>query len=410
MVRSVVGADGRTIVTVGFDEVIEASDLLPLVVGGTLVNYGQINGELVIPKGQVTTDIINYGTISRHHYSYTQDVIRSDRRGPRDTEDVSVRVENYGWITGDVSASAIKNRGQLDGSLFADFELDVAQSTVRTDAILWFPGAIADFRGSDVFFGKSEGLVLLQGASVWGGFYAGDGDDIIRARGGYSDIIAGDGDDFIDARDGFVFMMDGGAGADFIDARNAIVKHEIRGGPGDDIFRIDEGTKILERASEGVDRVELWSGEILLSEHIEHLRLRGDALSGVGNYSDNQIVGNQMGNTLIGGPGDDWILGGPGADVIEDGIGSDTMWGGAHNDRFVLIADGARDVIKDFEVQEDVLHLVGWDATSYEQLEIETVKAGKVMVRSGDEALLLQDMARALTATDLDAEHFLFAA
>lgn len=54
------------------------------------------------------------------------------------------------------------------------------------------------------------------------------------------------------------------------------------------------------------------------------------------------------------------LVGGVGDDVILDASGSETLTGGAGADLFVLGADGARDVISDFDPAQDRLDLTAW--------------------------------------------------
>ena len=60
---------------------------------------------------------------------------------------------------------------------------------------------------------------------------------------------------------------------------------------------------------------------------------------------------------LMGGIGRDTLNGGNGDDIISDGGGEDRMAGGSGADVFVLAADGARDVIVDFDATQDKIDL-----------------------------------------------------
>ncbi len=79
-----------------------------------------------------------------------------------------------------------------------------------------------------------------------------------------------------------------------------------------------------------------------------------------------QLGGSALADTITGTAGDDVILAGGGDDIIDgaggndrlvDGSGQDTLTGGAGNDIFVFHADGADDVITDFERGKDGLDL-----------------------------------------------------
>ncbi|MFN0115651.1 MAG: hypothetical protein ACKVPY_13335 [Paracoccaceae bacterium] len=78
------------------------------------------------------------------------------------------------------------------------------------------------------------------------------------------------------------------------------------------------------------------------------------------------LNGGAGAETLTGGAGEDVILGGGGNDALSgwggddillDGAGADTLTGGAGRDLFVLCADGARDLIADFDPAFDRLDL-----------------------------------------------------
>ena len=100
-----------------------------------------------------------------------------------------------------------------------------------------------------------------------------------------------------------------------------------------------------------------------------------------GSDGDDFIIGNTGNDTLGGGLGDDTILGGMGDDIIfafdgddvvhagmgDDIIygnkGADIVFGGEGEDTFIFnmedLADGAVDVVADFEIGEDKLMIKG---------------------------------------------------
>lgn len=79
-----------------------------------------------------------------------------------------------------------------------------------------------------------------------------------------------------------------------------------------------------------------------------------------GNGAD-RIVGNSAGNHLIGRQGKDRLVGLEGADTLNGGQGHDSLRGGEGRDIFVFntvpSAQRNRDVIPDFNVRDDSLHL-----------------------------------------------------
>ncbi|KIN62908.1 Hemolysin-type calcium-binding repeat family protein [Sulfitobacter noctilucicola] len=79
------------------------------------------------------------------------------------------------------------------------------------------------------------------------------------------------------------------------------------------------------------------------------------------------------GSTLAGSVGDDVLAGGGGADVLNGGFGNDILLDGASADRlrgdggrdtFVLVEDGARDTIVDFQMGFDRIDLSDFSQTS----------------------------------------------
>ncbi|MFD1195037.1 M10 family metallopeptidase C-terminal domain-containing protein [Seohaeicola saemankumensis] len=85
------------------------------------------------------------------------------------------------------------------------------------------------------------------------------------------------------------------------------------------------------------------------------------------------VTGGSLDDILAGGAGADTINGGAGHDIVMDGAGNDRMTGGPGADIFVLAADGAPDVITDFQPGQDRLDLSAWvGLVSADQLRIET--------------------------------------
>ncbi|WP_141102068.1 calcium-binding protein [Oceanicola sp. 22II-s10i] len=114
---------------------------------------------------------------------------------------------------------------------------------------------------------------------------------------------------------------------------------------------------------------------------------------------------------LEGGGGDDLLTltgagelrGGAGDDILVDGAGSGRMSGGAGEDTFVLRADGARDVILDFEIGQDRLDLSAW-TRFYDRSEqsVQTGSGGSLILRHGTEELELRPAQGRLRASDAD--------
>ena len=85
-----------------------------------------------------------------------------------------------------------------------------------------------------------------------------------------------------------------------------------------------------------------------------------------GGDGDDALKGSSGFDKLFGGDGDDLLNGGSGDDRLKGGAGNDQLVGGPGRDQFVFAAFGDKgsgfagaDVIDDFNVDEDVLSIVG---------------------------------------------------
>jgi hypothetical protein len=105
-------------------------------------------------------------------------------------------------------------------------------------------------------------------------------------------------------------------GNDLYDGIGGTQVSSVRGGLGDDTYRIDNAAiDIIENAGEGTDTVEI-GRDYTLRDNFEVLRLLGnDGFSGTGNTLDNQLFGNAAGNRLTGLGGNDTINGGSNVDT-----------------------------------------------------------------------------------------------
>ena len=116
-------------------------------------------------------------------------------------------------------------------------------------------------------------------------------------------------------------LLDGGTGAD-----------HMEGHSDDDTYVVDNaGDVVKEFANEGIDDVRS-SIDYTLPENVEHLELRGGAITGTGNTLDNEIQGNEHNNTLNGLGGNDTLSGGDGDDRLYGGSHGNSLFGGADDD------------------------------------------------------------------------------
>ncbi len=173
-----------------------------------------------------------------------------------------------------------------------------------------FDNLIIGNGNNNVLYG-GDGNDILDG---WGGndiLYGGAGNDLLFGENGDDKLYGGDGND----------ILNSGFGAD-----------TMYGGAGDDTYYVHEAGDVVAEFSrnpfdnQGNDTV-ISSIDYTLGGLLENLVLKGHAISGYGNASDNVIIGNTKGNALYGYDGDD---------TIDGDIGRDTMYGGAGNDTYYV--------------------------------------------------------------------------
>ena len=145
--------------------------------------------------------------------------------------------------------------------------------------------------------------------------------------------------------DQFSNRLSGGAGNDFLNGGAG--SDQLEGGSGNDTYVVDAvGDSVTELSGEGTDWV-VSTVNHTLSDHVEHLDLRGSFnLTGIGNGEDNMIKGNLGNSTLYGGAGNDSLYGrgtgsdslygDEGNDFLDGGVGADMLVGGVGNDTFVV--------------------------------------------------------------------------
>jgi Ca2+-binding RTX toxin-like protein len=183
-----------------------------------------------------------------------------------------------------------------------------------------------------------ENLVLTGTASISGTGNAAN--NHITGNAGNNRLSGAEGADTLRGEAGND-TLDGGPGADLME-----------GGPGNDLYIVDDmGDRVIEEAAGGADTVQA-SVSYTLPANVEVLVLTGsDALTGIGNASDNRIFGNDANN---------WLVGLAGADTLDGGAGADTMVGGSGND--VYFVDNPNDVI--IEVPNEGIDLI-YSTVSY---------------------------------------------
>ena len=78
-----------------------------------------------------------------------------------------------------------------------------------------------------------------------------------------------------------------------------------------------------------------------------------------GGAGGDQVYGRRNDDMLFGSNGNDTLKGGKGNDVLAGELGNDLLVGGSGNDLFILAKDGGVDIIRDFEVGQDLIQLSG---------------------------------------------------
>lgn len=72
---------------------------------------------------------------------------------------------------------------------------------------------------------------------------------------------------------------------------------------------------------------------------------------------DDRLYGHGGDDTLYGDEGNDMLAGGAGDDLLDGGTGDDTLWGAGGADGIVFRDGYGHDVIMDFDIGADVVHL-----------------------------------------------------
>lgn len=263
--------------------------------------------------------------------------------------------------------------------------------------------------GNDVLFGGQGEDTLGGGAgadTLWGGagediVFGGAGPDSLRGGDQADALWGGTGDD----------MILGGTGNDSLGG--SLDNDTLWGGAGDDLMFGDIGQDVLFGES-GADT--LWAGT---EADISHGGAGADVLGGGlgqdtllgdagfdllygGGGSDSLSGGDGM-DTLFAGDGNDTLSGDTGDDSLSGGLGNDSLSGGDGLDLFGFAPHQGDDVITDFQVGTDLVHLFG-AGDHFDSLTFTQDGAGHAVLVLGSGQVTFLDVSTA----DLSADQFVF--
>lgn len=187
----------------------------------------------------------------------------------------------------------------------------------------------------------------LQGDENANSLYGEAGNDVLKGAGGSDKLYGGAGDDQLNS-DTWGDFLDGGSGNDtvnFSEATNGVWVNLSSGfyHAGFHPWYPAPGT-----APNIVDVENVYGTNYYDNIH--------------GSNGDNVLFGLGAADRLYGYGGDDALNGGEGKDLITGGTGNDFLTGGTEGDTFAFYAYGGvvdigQDVIEDFEVGMDHIHL-----------------------------------------------------
>jgi Ca2+-binding RTX toxin-like protein len=161
---------------------------------------------------------------------------------------------------------------------------------------------VAGFRTTE----SSSGLAMFS-AATFSSEPVSEGTDVFSAREttGIDQLFGDAGNDYLDS------------GHESFDTDDSL----LAGGSGDDIYEIDSlGDVVVEATAEGIDKV-ISDVSYTLSDNVENLTLRGNAMIGVGNGLNNVLTG---GLSLEGLEGNDTLNG---VGRLDGGLGDDLLQG-----------------------------------------------------------------------------------
>jgi Ca2+-binding RTX toxin-like protein len=279
---------------------------------------------------------------------------------------------------------------------------------------------------NDVLFGTrgNDAILGLAGDDI---LHGGKGNDVLDGGGGNDTLKGGKGDDRLEGSAGND-VADGGKGNDTINGGDG--NDVLSGGRGDDTINTGQGDDVV-FGGQGNDQIGGMAGRDVVmagagDDFIAWNDPTGDVVFGDGG-NDTILGGNVAADEIHGGAGDDLIrafatspeaatasdrlfgdagddtvIGGNAADTIEGGRGNDFMTGNDGADVFIFRDNRTGDdIITDFDSSEDVVQLVGFDASFDPLAELSaTARGAELDLGQGDSVLFLGRTVAEFSAND----------
>ena len=95
----------------------------------------------------------------------------------------------------------------------------------------------------------------------------------------------------------------------------------------------------------------------------------------LGGFGNDILSGKDKSDILLGQPGQDLLFGDSGNDVVYGGPGDDVLYGGKDEDKFIIKGGEGIDLIRDFNLSEDIIALI--KPLRFENIELRSIIKGK---------------------------------
>jgi len=265
--------------------------------------------------------------------------------------------------------------------------------------------------------------------------FGGNGFDILHGGAGRDYLTGGAGNDFLDGgEDGDVYLYYSVANDGFDEIRDTGTSGRVIILAADDSvelglgmsFSIDNGIEIISKGRssdltiQGSDEGNNWDFTSVLLYGIASINSgdgmdivrgndRADTINGEAGHD--QLYGGGRGDILSGGDDSDFLFGEEGADflygdagndILTGGLDNDTLTGGTGYDIFVIGPDSGRDVVTDFNVDEDLIDLSAYNS-DVSELRYSQNSEG-ITLFMGTSSVFLENVFR----DDLTVDHFIF--